>query len=629
VPRIAKVVFQSVLPQLDRQFDYEVPPGLEIAVGQRVLVPFGSSKKPTVGYVVALAKESSYAGKLSLVIDLVQPEIVISEKLMGTLQLIADRSACSLGEVLKLAVPAHMPRAHLEFLKTGTTVASINLSAVQLVSPPDSTKRRVLLTGLPRFIQRDPLRHRPGWVQLVVEVARKNLALSKSTIVLVPDFREHDLVLIALKEEGLSDYLADYSGKNPKSIQYKAFLRSLNKTPSIVVGTRNAVFAPCANLETILMFDDGDPSYQDQGSPFLHTRDLALMRAAEEDLQLIFTSNSISVDTWRMVNLGYFSQFDYGAPKPKVSFSDGSTNIDSRAHGTIKRNLANGPVLIQVANKGVTRGMFCLKCQARAKCSNCTGFIIVDSSTRYICGVCNGFQLNLVCECGSTSFRQGRPGSTRTVSELGKMFPGVKVIESIGESVVATVDSKPCLVVATPGAEPEPHSGYSAVVILDADLTLGQQRLRSSEDAVRNWSNAICKLATNGEALIAGLSGELGTRISLWNQIAIVDSELNSRRELKLPPETRLASVTSELIILTALKELLSARSDLVVFGPSKPTQDNQSRLVFSYPHNQTAEIGKLLKFETRKLAAGKSSIANTGRKKRPVLINMNDPEVF
>ena len=47
------------------------------------------------------------------------------------------------------------------------------------------------------------------------------------------------------------------------------------------------------------------------------------------------------------------------------------------------------------------------------------------------------------------------------------------------------------IVIATPGAEPTVAGGYEAVIVLDANQALSKDSLRASEDAVRNWSNAI------------------------------------------------------------------------------------------------------------------------------------------
>jgi primosomal protein N' (replication factor Y) len=41
----ARVAIESPLPQLDRLFDYEIPEGIELSAGCRVIVPFGNSSK--------------------------------------------------------------------------------------------------------------------------------------------------------------------------------------------------------------------------------------------------------------------------------------------------------------------------------------------------------------------------------------------------------------------------------------------------------------------------------------------------------------------------------------------------------------------------------------------------------
>ena len=45
---------------VDRVFEYRVPEGMELALGQRVLAPFGRGNGVTEGYVVALSPDCTY-----------------------------------------------------------------------------------------------------------------------------------------------------------------------------------------------------------------------------------------------------------------------------------------------------------------------------------------------------------------------------------------------------------------------------------------------------------------------------------------------------------------------------------------------------------------------------------------
>ena len=112
MPKIAKLAIQSNLPQLDRLFDYLVPDSLaqHAEIGSRVRVMFGRSKKPLDAFIVEYAKESEFSGRLSEVLDVVGPSKTLTANIFKLCQQLAERSASTLGDVLKLAIPPHMPR---------------------------------------------------------------------------------------------------------------------------------------------------------------------------------------------------------------------------------------------------------------------------------------------------------------------------------------------------------------------------------------------------------------------------------------------------------------------------------------------------------------------------------------
>ncbi|MFA4841358.1 MAG: primosomal protein N', partial [Agrococcus sp.] len=79
--RFARVVVDSRLPQLDRLFEYRVPPGLEgVAPGVRVRVPLRGDRM-TAGYVVEVADARAWEGEVADVekvlspVPVLQPEV--------------------------------------------------------------------------------------------------------------------------------------------------------------------------------------------------------------------------------------------------------------------------------------------------------------------------------------------------------------------------------------------------------------------------------------------------------------------------------------------------------------------------------------------------------------------------
>lgn len=225
----------------------------------------------------------------------------------------------------------------------------------------------------------------------------------------------------------------------------------------------------------------------------------------------------------------------------------------------------------------------------------------------------------------------GRAGSTRTATELGKAFPNARVIEATGETKTATLKNEKALVVATAGAEPYIAGGYAAVVILDAQVLLSRQFLRSQESAIRQWSNAIAKLGPEGRAVVVGISGNLGQAIALWQHRELASEELKNRRELGLPPALRLGSVHGELKILNQVRLELSKSEDLVLLGPAPAVESGEEswRLMFKYPYGKSVAVAQLVGAVVAKISAGQISLSKSGRGKRSLQIRMNDAEVI
>ena len=101
-PRYAQVALN--LP-LRRNFDYAIPEPIrsEVAIGKRVLVPFG--KRKMVGYCVGLVDEPEVA-KTKDIIQVVDHEPMLDAKMLELTRWMANYYHCSWGEALEAALPS-------------------------------------------------------------------------------------------------------------------------------------------------------------------------------------------------------------------------------------------------------------------------------------------------------------------------------------------------------------------------------------------------------------------------------------------------------------------------------------------------------------------------------------------
>lgn len=98
---IAEVIVNSSSNELNKVFDYNIPNGIDIKIGMRVLVPFARRKKPEIGYVIGIKETSEYECKsLIRVVDRVFDDIRFE-----LAKFISRQYFCTLGDSLRLLVP--------------------------------------------------------------------------------------------------------------------------------------------------------------------------------------------------------------------------------------------------------------------------------------------------------------------------------------------------------------------------------------------------------------------------------------------------------------------------------------------------------------------------------------------
>jgi len=116
--RIARVLIDSPLPQLDRLFDYEIPEHLapDAVPGVRVRVPLRTAGRVVDGYLVELAPAQETERPLSELDAVVSSVVVLTPALYALARRCADRAAGSASDILRLAIPKRMVRAEKAWL---------------------------------------------------------------------------------------------------------------------------------------------------------------------------------------------------------------------------------------------------------------------------------------------------------------------------------------------------------------------------------------------------------------------------------------------------------------------------------------------------------------------------------
>ncbi len=613
---VARVLVDVPLAHLDRTFDYAVPATMadDTVPGARVKVRFAG--QDVAGYVVERADETDHAGRLAPLRRVVSAEPVLTPAIADLAAALAERYAGVRSDVLRLAVPARHattekqpspPEEPLPRAGDATGWAGYGHGETFLRHLTDGTAPRAVWTAAPG----------DDWPTLLAEAAATARRAGRGALLCVPDGKDVarvDAALTALLGEGHHVALTAEAGP---ARRYRDFLAVRRGTRRIVVGTRAAAFAPVADLGLVAIWDDGDDLFAEPRAPYPHAREVLLLRAERESAAALVGGFSRSVEAAHLTRGGWAHELS--APRERLRSAvtvsvAGATEFDlqrdphgrgarvpKQVHDLVRSALADGPVLVQTPRAGYALALACERCRTPARCATCAGpLALTGPTTPPACRWCGTAASGWSCrECGAQGLRAPVLGEARTGEELGRAFPSTRVRTSAGDHVLATVDGAPAIVVATPGAEPVAAGGYAAVVLLDTWLMLGRDDLRAAEEALRRWSNAVGLVRPGGRALVVGDPAHPAVQALVrWDQAGFARREALERQEARLPPSTRLATVTGEPGAVDDALTLLALPDHVEVLGPvpagSGGTGDEE-RLVLRTPRAHGPDLSRAL----------------------------------
>ncbi|WP_311257234.1 primosomal protein N' [Microbacterium sp. WCS2018Hpa-9] len=646
--RIARVLLDSPLPQLDRLFDYALPAELgDVPIGVRVRVPLRTAGRVIDGYVVEIDTEDDADRPLSEVESVVSQVAVLPERTYRLARRAADRAAGSASDVLRLVIPKRQVRVEKAWTSDAPAPVPIDdavASAASLIALYDRLEE-VLKDAGRAAVEAIPVHHRgePGWAALLASTATRMLAAGRSSILIVPDHRDLDLLLAALGSLVPPEAVVRYDSRQTNPDRYRSFLRSLEDAPCIVVGNRSAVYAP-VRAGLVAVWDDGDPLLGEPLAPYINARDAALLRQEQEDSALLFVGHTRTTDVERLVAHGYLQ--DVRAARrvmPRVILStaqemDAPTaqRMPSSAFLSARNAASEGPVLVQVSRPGFAPSLVCAECRAPARCAHCGGPLGAKHRGAVpVCAWCGRGARAWACPtCSSTKLRLASSGSERTADELGKAFPGVRVIVADSAHPVEHVADKPALIVATRGAEPLAEGGYRAVVLLDGPRMLQAPDLRIGEACLRWWSNAAALAAPGAPIHLVGVDGTIARALATWNHSGYARGELAERAPLHMPPAARVALVEGSAAAvgraLASLQEL-ALPSDAVL-GPVPIESDDyppRVRALVRFEYGAGVKVAATLRASV--VAEAVSNRRGKGKSTRSTLsvrLDILDPEL-
>ncbi|WP_438494146.1 primosomal protein N' [Paenibacillus sp. IHBB 3054] len=351
---------------------------------------------------------------------------------------------------------------------------------------------------------------------------------------------------------------------------------------AVAVGARSAVFAPFANLGLIIMDEEHEGSYKQEENPKYHARDVAVRRAEQGGAAVILGSATPSLESYhasRAQSDIHFSPVLLEMPSralgnelPKVHVVDmrdelkeGNRSMFSRRlHAALESRLERGEQTVLLLNRrGFSTFVMCRSCGYVAGCPECDISLTYHArSDNLRCHYCGHAEPSpKVCpECGSEHIRFFGTGTQRVEEELGKLFPGIRVIRMDVDTTTEKGshekllnqfrDKKADVLLGTQMvAKGLDFPDVTLVGVITADSALNLPDFRAAEKTFQLLTQVAGRAGRHqlpGEVVVQSYTPEHYSIIhaSGHDYSSFVREELKHRKELHYPPYCRLILVT-------------------------------------------------------------------------------------
>ena len=567
-------------------------------VGDLVGVPFGNGIAQ--GVILSRSPNPSTTGKIKAIHSLISSVPVFTPEQITLARAIAKRYATDTWSILRSMTPPFSVTGERGYLKSSRSQQPVGEPTFGDPSLPKSLLKRLQGRDQLRDLVLLPASQDP--YAILMSIARSRATHGKVVVVL-PDQKDLLASARALENDAIA-YIA-LSSAQSKSERYGAYLQANCATSGIILTLRNGTLLHLGENDTLILFNEVESHHYERRSPTWNSRDIALFRSSADSV--IFVSNSPSVEIVRQVESKWLVAHLYPRVKIKRLSFLAADGREPEIFPQIREALNHGSVLISVGNTGYVEGFSCAKCRTKATCS-CGGKLRVPKEgANPECALCSEVNFDWHCQwCNGEKMWVTRRGAVRTASEFGRAFTQVKVIQSSGDSQIASLPESRSLVIATLGSEP--IGMYSGIFVLDAQLAYSQVQLRSQEEVRSHWFKLLSLLQPDGAFYLSLPSSEtISQGLVRADSYDLASREMHERHDAKLPPYFKLMICEGPYADLSKISELLEARS--FISFPLPQTKEGKGRLLVKYEVAKGEEISEFFASLQRVRAAQKREV--------------------
>ena len=407
-----------------------------------------------------------------------------------------------------------------------------------------------------------------GKTEVYLAAVEAALERGKGAIVLVPEIGLAPQAVARFRAR-LGDRFAVLHSALSAGERYDEWRRLCSGEASVCVGPRSAVFAPVRDLGLIVIDEEHDPSYKQEGDPTYDARAVARKRAADSGAVLVAGTATPRPESWlELPRLELPRRVD-GRRMPPVHLVD-MREADPRSgpvHAETWEALegvraAGAKAIVMINRRGFAPWLTCRSCGHHWDCPNCDVSLIVHRhSGRLVCHHCahSERQPRACSECGSTTLSRAGAGTERIEGLLAERLDPMPVLRLDSDTatergsharILARFDELPSAVLVGTQMVAKGHDFPEVTLsaILDADATLRFPDFRAEERTfamVAQLAGRSGRGEAGGEVIVQTLAPNASSieHAARHDSAGFLEVELGRRRALHYPPYSHLTRI--------------------------------------------------------------------------------------
>ena len=437
-----------------------------------------------------------------------------------------------------------------------------------------------------------------GKTEVYLRAAAAALARGRSAIVLVPEIALTPQTASRFRRR-FGDTVAILHSKLGAGERHDEWLRLRRGEARVCVGPRSAVFAPLPNLGLIVVDEEHDGSYKQEGDPRYDARHVAERRAEQAGAVLVAgTATPRPESSVRLERVSLPERVD-GRELPPVEIVgmlDAPGLLHPRSREALERVRERGEKAVVLLNRrGWSNFLSCRSCGRVWECPNCdVSLVLHRSAARVACHHCGHDEPvpGRCPDCRSVSVARHGFGTERVERELEELMAPLPVMRldadvAAGRTAVQDVlrafDAAPSGVLLGTQMVAKGHDfpDVTLGLVLDADSTLRFPDFRAEERTfalVAQLAGRSGRGARGGRVVVQALDPAARSLryAAAHDADGFVADELERRRALGYPPYSTLIRVVClsrepgpETTAAMAVRELLAGTPGCAVLGPA------------------------------------------------------------